>query len=183
MMNFEPISKKVTSIFDQSKIVSSFVTGSAVTGGPLDSDIDIFVCYEDDIPPRIRNDFVNYYFDLHRIHNRTPDSISPGEVMSQNDLQFGLETVYDMQPARVVENPREFDAICWAGMMVSKKALLTPETIKAQAFEEFSRDIISKWVHGLFGNIDYTSNTGLDSDGDKILARSIGCPGYYEPHV
>lgn len=181
--DFNQISHDVVDMFGADNIAMSFVTGSTVTAHATDtSDVDIFICHHDEPSAQRRLEFSNYYFNMHDELGRIPDTISPGEVMSLNQLHEGLVSVGNINPNTTVEAQGDFDSICWAGMLTSKKELLTPRTDELVQYEYFAKQVIAKWIKGVFGNIDVTIGTGDMTDSDKMLARKLSCPGYYDAH-
>lgn len=178
------VGQEIEDIFGSDHLIASFLTGgvAAETAGDS-SDIDIFVCHdgtptEDDI-----STFREFYFELHDELEREPDCVSPGEVMSESLLLAGLIKVIEMEPAKSIASPQDFDYICWAGMLVSKKVLYTPQSIKLKEFETLAETGVTKWMQSLFGGMEYTTGTGELTDSDKILARAMSCPGYYSAHI
>lgn len=177
------IASAVTSIFGEEHIKAAFITGGIAAGSASATcDVDIFVCHDGKASNKSRNEFTDYYMNLHRELGRVPDVVSPGEVMTDEELRLGLERVYTMDPTKVIESRNDFDYICWAGMLVSKKELLVRPSEQLVTYEDFSRKVMKKWVKGIFGNIAPTYATGEMSDYDKILARTLSCPGYYDAH-
>lgn len=177
------ISENVADIFGEDNIAAAFITGGIASGyGSEHCDIDILVCHRDEVNTRRREHFTKFYLDLHQQLRRIPDEISPGEVMSVEGMYTGLDRVNDIEPARVVHDRNDFDYICWAGMLVSKKELLIPRTSELTNFEVLGRKVVDRWCDVLFEDVELTDETGLRTDKDKMLGKAISCPGYYEAH-
>ena len=175
----------ITAIYGLSAIETAFITGSIPAGKARpDSDIDIFVCLSDTIesPDSKKQKFIDFYFDIHKRLGRESDPISPGELLIMSELRTAIERIQDVTPSAIVEKRDDFDAICWAGMMVSKRDILIPPSKEMNALEEMSRHVAHKWASHLAPDEIPTEGTGEYSDVDKILRRTISCPGYYDAH-
>jgi len=171
-------------IFGEKDIETAFITGSIAAGTHRpDSDIDILICISDEKEFDIKKrNFENYYFNLHEEFQRTPDFISPGEVLLSSKLQESLSKLEKVIPSKILINRDEFDAICWAGMLISKKIEIIPDTTLMLNLNKIAYDITHKWASLLEPEIILTVNTGNRTDIDKVLRRNISCPGYYDAH-
>lgn len=188
-MTYKEITKKITNaihnIYEQSDIKSCFITGSLAAGtARTDSDVDIFICYTDSIayPIEKKESFVKFYFDLHKELNREPDYISPAEILSFSQLSIAIDRIQHIHPTETLRNQADFDALCWVGMLISKRIILFPDTDDIIELIEMSQSIAHKWVSYLEPKVHVTINTGCYTDLDKILRRKVSCPGYYDAH-
>jgi predicted nucleotidyltransferase len=179
------IREAIFDIYGESHIDTAFVTGSIGAGKARpDSDVDIFFSYNSSVenPTEKRRAFEDFYFDLHAQLGREPDPISPGEALASTDLSDAITDISTVSPDRVLYNRTHFDAICWAGMLVSKKEVLVPSTPNLIALEKVSRTIVQRWASEFEPHTHITYGTGEDSDADKILRHTISSPGYYDAH-
>ena len=179
------IREAIFDIYGQSHIDTAFVTGSIGAGKARpDSDVDIFFSHDNSVenPAEKRRSFESFYFDLHAQLGREPDPISPGEALSTTDLSSAIADINTVSPNRVLHNRAHFDAICWAGMLVSRKEILVPSTPDLLALEKVSRTIVQRWASAFEPHTHVTYGTGEDSDADKILRHMISSPGYYDAH-
>jgi predicted nucleotidyltransferase len=182
-VNIQYIADNVVDLFGEDNLAAAFITGSVASGyGSDNCDVDILICHYDAVDTIRRENFTEFYLDLHEKLRRIPDEVSPGEVMSVNEMKKGLSRVGAMEPARVVIDRDDFDYVCWAGMLVSKKELLIPRNRQLVEFEGEAVKVIDRWAIKLFGDMVLTYGTGLNSDKDKMLARVMSCPGYYDAH-
>lgn len=178
------IREAILDIYGEPHIKTAFITGSmAAEKARAKSDVDIFFCHDDAVenPDLKKQEFVDFYFDLHNRLGREPDSISPGEVLSDSELSGAIEHIGFITPEATLAQ-REFDAICWAGMLVSKRDILVQSDRHIQVLEKVSKNIVSRWVKVLDPTAVMTFETGEHSDADKILRRTISSPGYYDAH-
>lgn len=171
----------IRDIFPQDQVVSSFVCGSTVEQRSSTSDIDVFICCQGEITESQRYDWTEYYLDLHELLGREPDVVSPGELMSTDTLRYGLDRVATIEPAVNLRNRYDFDYLCWAGMIDSRRIDII-RTDKFITFEKLAQDGVARWVKALVGGRATTHKTGKNTDADKILARTISCKGYYDAH-
>ncbi len=169
-------------IFTKERIIGSFVCGSVIGLEMPTSDIDIFVCCQDEITESQRHDWTEYYLDLHEQFSKDPDVVSPGEVMSDQSLRYGLTRVIDVEPTASLRNRYDFDYLCWAGMIESKRIDIF-KSDRFVTFEKLAQDGIAKWARALLGDYPITRKTGEITDVDKLLARTVSCKGYYEAHA
>lgn len=177
------IAQSTLEIFGEDNIAAAFLTGGVTSGHDNGiSDIDILICHYDEPSEARRAEFTDYYLDLHEQTGRVPDVISPGEVMSDQQMRHGLATMEAREPSLVIPDRLEFDYICWAGMLVSRKRLLTPRTTELNEYESLARNVVDAWVRTLFASATTTDGTGNRTDKDKLLGQTLSCPGYYEPH-
>ncbi len=175
----------INDIYGRAAIETAFITGSVSAGKARpNSDIDIFVCLNDsvELPDVKKRKFIDFYFDIHERLGRVPDPISPGELLIMSELRTAIERIQDVTPSATVEKRDDFDAICWAGMMVSKRDVLITPSKEMNVLEEMSRRVAHKWALHLAPDEASTEGTGEYSDVDKILRRTIRCPGYYDAH-
>lgn len=176
------VAENVVDIFGEDNIAAAFITGGVASGYGSDTcDIDLLICHRDQANPTRRDKFTQFYLDLHKQSGRIPDLMWPGEVMSVEDINVGLAHVAEMQPARILHDLRAFDHICWAGMLVSKKVLLVPETDELTIIEGVAKQVVDRWTTELCDGTELTEGTGLKTDKDKVLGSIISCPGVYEP--
>ena len=101
-LNIANVRGNICDIFTKERVVGSFVCGSVVSLEMPTSDIDIFVCCQDEISEDQRHDWTEYYLDLHERFNKDPDVVSPGEIMSTNSLHYGLTRIAEMDPTTML---------------------------------------------------------------------------------
>jgi predicted nucleotidyltransferase len=181
----QQIYNAVSDIFGHTNIESAFITGSIPAGKSRpDSDIDIFVSLSDhiDSPDERKKEFTDFYFAIHEQLGREPDYISPGEVLSLSGLYTATRRIQKVAPAAVLHDRDEFDAICWAGMLVSKRDVLIPSSERMESIRKISQSIVHRWARELAPNTTLTEETGECTDADKVLRRTISSPGYYDAH-
>lgn len=181
----QQIHDAIGDIYGPANIETAFITGSIPAGKARpNSDVDIFVCHNDsiDLPEEKRQEFTNFYFDLHEQLGREPDYISPGEVLALSGLSTAIHRIQTVAPAATIHERDDFDAICWAGMAVSKRDVLVPPTERMNALQEMSRLVVRRWASELDPDEIHTEESGEYSDIDKVLRRTISCPGYYDAH-
>lgn len=181
----QKIKKAIINLYGEENIKAAFITGSLAAGkARSDSDVDIVVCYSDTIvsPKTKKRKFVSFYFDLHKELSRTPDDISPGEILSFTELSNAVRKIEHIKPSAVLTERTDFDAICWAGMLVSKRIVLIPNTKDIEELVSVARAVVNKWAEFLEPKLTLTEGTGEFTDGDKVLRRGISCPGYYDAH-
>lgn len=179
------IKDAVTDIYGYKNLETMFITGSIAAGfARSDSDIDIVVCYKDglDALENRRSQFTEFYYGLHKQLGREPDHISPGEVLSYDVLNKALNAISCVEPANILHSQDEFDAICWAGMLVSKKDIIVPLSDGLKSLHKTARFVTYRWATLLCPLQEMTEGTGLSTDIDKRLRRAISCPGYYDAH-
>lgn len=179
------IREAILDIYGEPYLDTAFVTGSIGAGKARpDSDIDIFFAYDDSVenPEAKRREFEGFYFDLHTQLGREPDPISPGEALATTKLGHAISDIDTVLPKRLLYNRVHFDAICWAGMLISKKEILVQSTPRLVSLKNISRTIVQRWASEFSPDALVTYETGEDSDGDKILRRTISSPGYYDAH-
>lgn len=184
-MHEQEIRDTVCDIYGTTNIETAFITGSIPAGKARpDSDVDIFVCHGDtvDFTEAKKQEFVEFYFDFHERLGREPDYISPGEVLSFSELSTAVRTIEQVTPRATLHERDEFDAICWAGMLVSKRSELIPYSPKITTLQKISREIVYRWALSLAPNEILSEETGEYSDIDKVLRRTISSPGYYDAH-
>lgn len=179
--NISSVRGNICDIFSQNQIIGSFVCGSIIGRESPTSDIDIFVCCEDEVSEAQRHDWTEYYLDLHEKFGKDPDVVSPGEVMSASSLQYGLNRIATMTPATELRNRFDFDYVCWAGMIDGQRLDIL-KTDQFVAFEKLAQDGVSKWSKALLSGRETSRKTGTLTDADKILARTVSCRGYYDAH-
>lgn len=168
-------------IFINNQIIGSFICGSVLNRGCPESDIDFFICCHDTVSEQQKHEWTEYYLDLHERLGREPDATSPGELMSVDSLEYGLGRILAANPDRNIRNRYDFDYICWAGMIDSKRIDIVTQPLFTD-FEVIARKAIRRWATELASGEAMTRKTGLDTDMDKILARTISCKGYYDAH-
>lgn len=181
----QQIHDAIRDIYGISNVETAFITGSIPAGkARSDSDVDIFVCHKDtiDFREQKKKEFVEFYFDLHERLGREPDPISPGEVLSFSELDGAVQTIEIVAPSATLHEREDFDAICWAGMLVSKRDELIPNSPAIDSLQKVSRAIIYRWALSLAPYELLTEETGEYSDIDKVLRRTISSPGYYDAH-
>ena len=188
--NFEAVHRQqvleaVYDIYGAANIEAAFITGSIAAGKARpDSDVDIVVCHSDtvDEPDRKKQAFTEFYFDFHEQLSREPDDISPGEVLAMSELQGAVKRIERVEPATTLYERDDFDAICWAGMVISRRDILIPYSETMTNIEKMSRIVVWNWAASLAPNQLLTEATGEYSDVDKVLRRTISSPGYYDAH-
>ena len=181
----EQIRDAVCDIYGASNIEAAFITGSIPAGKARpDSDVDIFVCHSDSTgsPGEKKDAFVEFYLDFHAQLGREPDLISPGEVLSLSELDTAVQAIERVAPAAILYERDDFDAICWAGMLVSKRDELIPYSPAMTSLQRASRAIVRQWATSLAPHELLSEETGEYSDIDKVLRRTISSPGYYDAH-
>jgi len=91
----DDIKRKIIEIFDLENIETAFITGSIAAGNfRNDSDIDILICLSSNQNLQEKKiDFEKFYFELHKELKRTPDHISPGEILFYDNLEKALENL------------------------------------------------------------------------------------------
>lgn len=181
----QEIRQTITDIFGRESIETAFITGSIPAGKARPtSDIDIFVCLNTPAEPlgSKRRHFIDFYFELHERLGRESDPVSPGEILTLSNLRAAIERIQAVVPSKTLKERDDFDAICWAGMLVSKRDVLIPSSKEIRLLEEASRRITSAWASKLVPNTTPTEGTGEYSDLDKILRKTVSCPGYYDAH-
>lgn len=179
------IREAILDIYGEPHINAAFITGSIAAGkARANSDVDIFFCYDESIesPVTKKQEFVDFYFDLHEQLGREPDPISPGEVLSNTELTTAITDIRTVSPTRTLLNRDHFNAICWAGMLISKKEILVPPNTDISTLAKISRAVVQCWASELDPHTFVTFETGEPSDADKILRRTISSPGYYDAH-
>ncbi|MDB5159988.1 MAG: hypothetical protein JWO99_251 [Candidatus Saccharibacteria bacterium] len=181
----QQIHDAINDIYGSTNIEAAFITGSvAAAKARPDSDVDIFVCHGDaiDSPEDKKQKFTDFYFDLHAQLGREPDPISPGEVLSLSGLTLATRRIQNVMPSTVLYERDDFDAICWAGMLVSKRDILMPYSEHMESLRKISRLVVYKWASALTVGESLTEEAGEYSDVDKVLRRTISSPGYYDAH-
>lgn len=179
--NIAAMRGNIYDIFPKEQVIGSFVCGSVVRQEMPTSDIDVFICCQDEITEMQRHDWTEYYLDLHESFNKDPDVVSPGEVMSASALQYGLARIANTEPATALRNRYEFDYLCWAGMIDSKRIDVV-RTDRFVTFERLAQGGITKWSQALLSGHSITRKTGEITDADRMLARTVSCKGYYDAH-
>lgn len=175
----------VNDIYGASNIEGAFITGSIPAGlARPESDVDIFVCHKDtvDDADEKKRQFVEFYFDFHDQLGREPDPISPGEVLSFTELGRAVLAIRRVEPSATLIERDHFDAICWAGMLVSKRDELIPYSVPLTSLQTISRAVVYRWAESLAPAEVLTEGVGAYSDIDKVLRRTISSPGYYDAH-
>lgn len=181
----EQIRDAMQDIYGTSDIEGAFITGSIPAGKARpDSDVDMFVCHSDDIDAaeQKKRQFVEFYFNFHDQLGREPDPISPGEVLPFTELDTAVRAIQHVVPSATLYNRAHFDAICWAGMLISKRDELIPFSPALSSLQVLSRTVVHKWAISLAPAEPLSENTGEYSDIDKVLRRTISSPGYYDAH-
>ena len=179
--NLVAMRNNICDIFSHNQVLGSFVCGSVVAQELPTSDIDFFVCCEDEVTEAQRHDWTEYYLDLHEHYGKQPDVVSPGEIMSANALRYGLDRISSMEPTTNLRNRYDFDYLCWAGMIDARRIdIISTDTFVA--FERLAQDSIVKWFRAFFGGQATTRKTGEVTDADKMLAKTVSCRGYYDAH-
>lgn len=179
------IKSAVINIYGEDNIKTAFITGSVAAGKARpDSDVDIFICYIDSIvsPATKMQDFISFYFNLHKQLRRTPDDISPGELLSFSELYNSIHRIQNLEPSTILTERDDFNAICWAGMLMSKRIILVPDTPDIKKLITISKSLVQKWAMCLEPGSTLSEATGEYTDIDKVLRRRISCPGYYDAH-
>lgn len=170
--------------YGESSVKTAFITGSIAAGKARpDSDVDILLCYQDtiDSPELKKEEFIKFYFDIHRRLNRTPDTISPGEILSFSEIYNAVIRIKAKSPSAVLDR-EDFDAICWAGMLVSKRNILITDSPEIEELITVARSVVYEWASQLAPETVLTFNTGEHTDVDKVLRAKISSPGYYDAH-
>ena len=183
--HIQEIKDCVQDIYNPEHIETLFITGSIAAG--LDtpsSDVDIFLCHSDDVKKSDykKELFTEFYYELHDKLARTPDVISPGEVLSFSQLRQSIDSISAVSPDSVLYDRSQYDGICWAGMLAGKKEIIVPISSNLRPVYELSRFVVKRWASELDPDVIMTEAEGAYSDGDKILRRTISSPGYYDAH-
>lgn len=84
-------------------------------------DIDIFICVKKPISKETANEYLEWYYNLHKKHNFPPDDDYPGEIVELDTLQAKLELLHTLKLELEVTDINIREAILWADMLVGGK--------------------------------------------------------------
>lgn len=122
-----------------------FVFGGFAKGyATATHDVDLFVCLrrlDEQSIIDIRRD----YFLLHERHSLQPDNDDPTEIMSIDQLQTRLALAASRSLRPVIETYEEYEAICWAEIIVGAVAEFVGESDLFFSLREQIAHLPQKW--------------------------------------
>lgn len=153
--------------FDETKVMAGLLVGSCVSNSlERKSDIDIFLCLEQEPTTRELQNFHKAYFAEHVSLGRIPDYEYPGEVMSLSKLALSLHKTKSAIPSATLNDPVLYDGIVWAGMLSGERIELVSPATEMKPYEAISLDIVKRWSDAL--RLDR-----LNIPADKLLKQLV----------
>jgi hypothetical protein len=109
-------------------------------------DIDTFICVKKSISKETANEYLEWYYNLHKKHNFPPDDDYPGEIVELDVLQEKLKLLHLLKLELKVTNIDTREAILWADMLVGEKMGLVCNNRKVfDALQEEYVNYPEKW--------------------------------------
>jgi predicted nucleotidyltransferase len=122
-----------------------FVFGGFAKGYATAShDIDLFVCLRR-LDEQSITDIRRDYFLLHERHSLQPDNDDPAEIMSIDQLQARLALATGRPLRPVIETYEEYEAICWAEIIVGAVAEFVGDSDLFFSLREQIAHLPQKW--------------------------------------
>jgi len=153
---------KLSTIF-KDEMLFGFVCGGFSKGyADENHDVDIFVCLKNELPKKIEEEYLQWYFDLHKKYGIKPDYDYPGEIVTYNRLMNTLNILKTLKLTLEIKEVQTKKAIIWADMITSQTAAETgsrlnllyelksqfqiyPDKWKGEVLESISKEERNEW--------------------------------------
>ena len=113
---------KLEDIFGENMLFG-FVCGGFSNGyADKNHDVDIFVCLRSEPTKEVGDEYLQWYFDLHKRYGLKADYDYLGEIVIYEKLAETLAILKDLKLTLQIESVQTKKAIIWADMITSKTA-------------------------------------------------------------
>lgn len=121
---------KLKEIF-KSNMLFGFVCGGFSKGyADENHDVDIVVCLKDNLSKETEEEYLQWYFDLHKRYKIKPDYNYPGEIITYERLMNTLDILKTLKLTLKIDDVPTKKAIIWADMITSKTAAETGSNLE-----------------------------------------------------
>lgn len=172
MKRFERTFMDETAQIFGDNLAFAFVFGSIAKGREKKgSDIDMFVCTEEEPSNQQKDDFFNFYMKLHNEYGLIPDMEYPGEVVSLEFLHKNIAHIQSWIPHSEIATYREFEAVFWTAVLAERKIAVVDKLSVLCDLECRCNALVKKWKRMA------ASETVSDIDERSLLdvLTSAGC--------
>lgn len=141
---YEEFRRETPRIFGED-LAFGFIFGGFAKGYAVENqDADMLLCLHRMAEPRLER-FREWYFDLHRRYQLTPDRNDPGEVMTPQRLEEKLLYAAATPLRPVIETYYEYEAIVWADVLVGEKAAFIGDLAILDAMTRLCDGLPQRW--------------------------------------
>lgn len=107
-------------------LLFGFVCGGFSKGyADENHDVDIFVCLKNEPSKEVEEEYLRWYFDLHKRYGIKPDYDYPGEIITYARLISTLNILKTLKLTLEIKEVQTKKAIIWADMITSQTAAET----------------------------------------------------------
>ncbi len=119
------VEAKLSEIF-KDNMLFSFVCGGFAKGyADENHDVDTFICLKDEPSKETEDEYLKWYFDLHKRYKVKPDYNYPGVLITYDKLIETLNILKTLKLTLKIDDVWTKRAIIWADMITSKTAAET----------------------------------------------------------
>lgn len=140
------VEEKLKAIFGENMLFG-FVCGGFSKGyADENHDVDIFVCLKNEQTKETEDEYLKWYFDLHKRYKVKPDYDYPGLIITHNKLIETLNILKTLKLTLKIDDVWTKRAIIWADMITSETAAETGSNL--DLFYELKseyKDYPEKW--------------------------------------
>jgi len=166
-------SNVVPNIFRES-LLFCFICGGFAKGYATNQhDIDMFICVKEVPEKEFMDDFLNWYFSIHKKWGLPPDCKYPGEIVVIKTLEEKINFLSHRRLRRTIKTFYEYEAILWTDMISGKKIGLIVQDDVFFILEKTCKGLERRWREEVAQALGLTPHVLGDTDLRRLFKKFL----------